>query len=308
MREKQLQLTVGKPVQQDKIPAASGMAMVENRLFVVGDNSPLLFELDQQFNIVAATTIREYPVDDKGLIKKKNKPDFEAMANFHWQEQHWLLIIGSGSKPDVREWAFMICADDTSVCYEKKLTDLYRQFYAIGNLHGEQTLNIEGLTVADGQAYFFNRGNSARNMIFRTSLDDLISYITNASITIKIEHVTATLPSVDQYGAGFSGADFWPAAKALVYSASLEVTNDAYNDGEILGSYIGLIVLADWQDGETLDLSHSAQPLLQDGRNLIAKVEAVTLLEFTQHEAKAVLACDNDNGSSEFFTALLTLK
>src|SRR6478752_7047458 len=119
MREKQLQITVGKRVHQDKIPAASGMTIVANRLFVVGDNSPLLFELDLQLNLVCSTVIREYPLDADGLIKKKIKPDFEAMASFEWKEQHWLLIIGSGSKADVREWAFMLSTGNPAMRYEK---------------------------------------------------------------------------------------------------------------------------------------------------------------------------------------------
>lgn len=309
MRKKQLHITIGNRMHQDKISAASGMTIVDNRLFVVGDNSPLLFELDLQLNLVRSSVIREYPLDAGGLIKKKRKPDFEAMASFEWKEQYWLLIIGSGSKADVREWAFMLSAHDPTVRYEKKISALYQQFYTMGRLHGEQTLNIEGLAIADRHMYFLNRGNSARNMIFRAHLDDVIAYMTNEANEIKkIQMMTLTLPVQDEFEAGFSGADYWPATNSLVYSASLEVTNDAYNDGEILGSYIGLIALADWQDSGTLDLAHSAQQLLQDGKPLLSKVEAVTLLADTQHETKAVLACDNDDGSSEFFTTLLALK
>ncbi|HQQ62668.1 MAG TPA: hypothetical protein PLF22_03755 [Pseudomonadales bacterium] len=298
-----LHISLGNAIHHDRISAASGMVAVDGRLFVIGDNSPLLFELDPQIRVLGSSVIREYPVGDDGLIPKKTKPDFEAMTCFSWHEKNWLLIIGSGSKADVREWAFMLSVDDTSLRHERKISELYNAFYQRGKLSGEQTLNIEGLAVAHEHVYFLNRGNSAHNMIFRLPLAELISYMTGVTDVIDtLEFFAVKLPVLDGFEAGFSDADFWPETSSLVYSASVEATGDAYNDGEIRGSYIGLIALAQLQGDKVLDLGGSAQLLQQAGKTLLTKVEAVALTRSDQHGVCGVLASDNDNGSSDFFT------
>ena len=295
-----LQFTIGDTAHHT-ISAASGMVALGADIFVIGDNSANVYQLDSQLNIVRTLLLKEYPLNDDGVIKKRLKPDFEAMAYFEWQQQPWLLIVGSGSRP-TRELAFMLHINEPEQRYEKSLTALYQQFYHTANLQGEQKLNIEGLTIANEHVYFFNRGNASCNLIFSLPHAQLMAYLTGAATQVEQLHcIKVQLPIINDIEAGFSSAEYWPQINALLYTASIEATKNAYNDGAIFGSLIGLIPLPQLHNQTTLNLTTHAHVLTREGKPLITKVEALTLIESTANSALGIIASDNDDGSSEFF-------
>ncbi|MEI7611485.1 MAG: hypothetical protein WCK63_01180 [Betaproteobacteria bacterium] len=302
------ELQLGKSVTNKHLSSGSGMVAHNDRFYVVGDDTPYLFEIDSAFKIREKTLIKSYPVDAHGRIAKTIKPDFEAMVQFPYQGMRWNLIVGSGSKEGDRELGFMLSADNT-FRYEQNLSRLYRQLYVLGGLSGKQRLNIEGLALAGETLYFFNRGNSAGNMIFSVPLSEIIDLMMgNRERVEHLQRVDVKLPVVKGFEAGFSGADFWPQADALIYTASIETTGDAYGDGEILGSFIGLIRRDALSDGAFLDLRNSAKKLTRKHKAIKTKVESVALTEVGQRTSHGALVSDNDDGSSEFFKFTLRLK
>ena len=208
----------------------------------------------------------------------------------------------------MRETGFLLSADQR-VVIERSLAPLYQQLATAGGLRGKQTLNIEGLAVAGDQVFFLNRGNSGPNLIFRAELGEVVAYMRGERETLsRIERYDVRLPVVQGFEATFSGADYWPQLDALVFSASVEATGDAYADGAVLGSYLGVVRLEQLRSGTINDLSDTLVRLRQKGRPLLTKVESVAITESDARQAKGALVSDNDDGSSVFFNFKLTLK
>ncbi|WP_211233953.1 DUF6929 family protein [Chitinilyticum litopenaei] len=300
-------LEISPAVLNADLPSASGLSARGRSLFAVGDDSPWLFELNRQFQITGKQLIKDYPVEANGRIPKKIKPDYEAMTQVRIGKQYWRIVLGSGSKADVREWGYMLSADQQTKL-ERNLKPLYAQLYAASGFSGEETLNIEGLATAGGHAYVFNRGNSGSNLIFRLDQAEFIAYMQGKLEQVsKLDVFKVSLPRISNFEAGLSGGDFWPQANSLVYTASVEATGDAYNDGAILGSFVGLIPLDSFVPGQTIDLAPSSVLLTRKGQAVITKLESIAITEADTDEIEGVLVSDNDNGTSEFFRFELEL-
>jgi hypothetical protein len=298
------------PVVLKALPSGSGMTWHAGKYFVVGDDSPYLFTLNRKFAIVDKTLLQDHPLKKNGRIAKKIKPDHEAMATVAWNGAVWNLILGSGSKKGTRESGLLVAVNDKSVSHVRDMAGLYREFAALAGFEAGQTVNIEGVAVARDAVYFFNRGNAGQNLLFKVALADLMAYMTGQANRIAdIRRYVVKLPRLEGREAGLSGADHWPEIDSLVYSASVEGTDNAYDDGAVLGSFLGLIPLSELEDGAPIDLTRSAQRLLSKGGvPLKTKVESIALTHTGPRQATAALVSDNDDGTSEFFDVVLSLK
>ena len=302
------EVKIGDAIHNKKLPSASGMTAWENQYFVAGDDSPYLYTVDKNYNIINKLLLKDFPVEKNGRIKKNIKPDYEAMSLLNWKGKTWNMIIGSGSKSGVRETAYLIAIDGNNEKIEQDLSPLYRGFVAKAKFTDNQSLNIEALAVADDKVYFFNRGNPGKNIIFQTDLNDVIAYMTGKEKSLtNIKKYEVILPEIDGVKSGFSGAEFWPQLNSLVYTASVENSDSAYADGKILGSFIGLIPLAQLQNEQVIDLKSSAQLITKQGKAVLTKVESLSFLKTDQNLATGALVSDNDDGSSVFFDATLTI-
>ncbi len=297
------------PVVRKELPSGSGMTWHAGRFFVVGDDSPYLFTLDRKFAIVDKTLLQDYPLKPNGRIAKDVKPDHEAMATVAWNGAAWHLILGSGSKPGTREVGRLVPAGGGSVSHVRDMAGLYRRFAALAGFEAGQAVNIEAVAVARDAVYFFNRGNAGQNILFKVALADLMAYMTGHAASIAdVRRYELRLPRLHGREAGLSGADHWPEIDSLVYTASVEGTDNAYDDGAVLGSFVGLIPLSELDEGSPLDLSRSARRLSKGGAPLKTKVESIALTHTGQRRATAALVSDNDDGASEFFDVVLTVK
>ena len=200
---------------------------------------------------------------------------------------------------------YVIISKNTKKEIETSLAPLYAELYQGGGFTGDQELNIEGLAIAKDKAFIFNRGNSGGNLIFVLDKAELVDYMVGKTTQVtELKTFTVTLPTVAGFEAGLSGGEFWVEGKSLVYTASVEATGDAYNDGEILGSFIGLIPLKAFNKQSTnIDLTANSVPLLNDaGQPIITKVESIAIVESDKDEISGALVSDNDDGTSEFFS------
>ncbi|MDN8618781.1 DUF6929 family protein [Variovorax ginsengisoli] len=296
------------PVVNKALPSGSGMTWSAGRYFVVGDDSPYLFTLNRKFAITARSLLRDYPIQQNGRIAKAIKPDYEAMASVVWNGTVWNLILSSGSDKETRGAGLLVSTDGKATVHERDMTVLYRDFASLAGFKTGQLVNIEAVAVARDVAYFFNRGNANRNILFKVPLGDLLTYMTGEADKVAgIRLHEAALPQLNGREAGFSGADYWPEIDSLVYSASVEGAYGAYDDGAVLGSYLGLIPLPTLEEGALLDLTRSAQRLSKVGVPLKTKVESISLTHTERRRAVGALVADNDNGSSEFFDVVLTI-
>lgn len=288
------------------LPSASGLVVNNNQLFAVGDDSPWFYQLNDDFTIAQKDLIKEYPVRDNGRIVKKVKPDFEALDNIQINGKPAFILIGSGSKLDVREWAFII-SHDQELKIERSLKPLYKNLRTAAGYSADQEINIEGLATSEDSAFVINRGNGGSNVIFEIPLETFHDYLVGTLATVsdvKAYHIE--LPVVEGFEAGLSGAEYWKEDDSLVVTASIEATGDAYNDGEILGSFVGVVKLDDLDNDKTVDLSANLLPLLENGKRVITKIESVAFTKQSNNKLAGVLASDNDDGTSEFFNFTLS--
>jgi hypothetical protein len=303
-----MDIRIDGPIVNRKLPSGSGMGWHSGQYFVVGDDSPYLFVLDRKFSISDRFLLKDYPVGPGGRIAKALKPDYEAMATVRWNGTVWSLILGSGSGKD-RQVGYLVSIDGRFTVHARDMGALYRDFAVLAGFKADELVNIEALAIANDTAYVFNRGNAGRNLLFRVPLKDLMSYMSGASgkiADIRLHEVR--LPTLTGVQAGLSGADFWPEIDSLVYSASVEKTDNAHDDGAVLGSYLGLIPLGMLKDGATLDLTRSAQLITKASAPVATKVESIVLTHTDRGSATGALLSDNDDGSSGFFGLKLTLR
>jgi hypothetical protein len=262
------------------VGAASGLFLKEDLLYVIGDNSAYLYE----YNIVSKHLNSIQILNTSGNlqnIEKAKKPDFEVLCNV----KNLLYIFGSGSKPNRN--LLVVYNLETTAIIQHDLTDLYAEIkkqVAIDN----DNFNIEGAVFTCEDWLLFNRGNgnAAKNGIIKLSGNDLKKpkQITFTPIVLqKQNHVVASFTDAVLH------------EKEIYFIATAEDTTSTFNDGEILGSYIGSINV------DTLQLNFTKQIATnQKFEGITFSLQNGNYLEFLLCEDR-----DNDNLQTTIYRLLL---
>ena len=85
------------------IPSASGIEIIDDAIYVMGDNSPWLFKLNKSYKLTGKLSIASGKNLVNREIPKSLKPDFEAMTSIGPDKNKKLLLFGSGSKSPQRD-------------------------------------------------------------------------------------------------------------------------------------------------------------------------------------------------------------
>ncbi|SIR36017.1 DUF6929 family protein [Pontibacter lucknowensis] len=311
-----MKATIEKHLHFDNLPSASGLEMLGDHYYVTGDDSPYLYKLDKNYRLLSHEAIFDTTGFENGRIAKADKADLEGMTLLQHQGKPYLLMMGSGSAPARRKaYLYNICGDD--ICREGAdthgakaidLDPLYKELEAQMKL-GESLLNIEGVAAGHGRLYLMQRAiGTGQNMLISYNLAEFIPYLLSESAVQlpKPELAYFRLPELELLQAGFSGAYVYD--DKLFFTASLEDTNDAYGDGEVLGSYIGYIPFNAIGKQDTLQIP--ATPMLQaDGELYTGKAESLVV---KKREGKGryrlVVVSDDDLGGSELLEVMLTVE
>ncbi len=290
-----IELTVLSRRELQGVSSASGIEMLTGAIYVIGDNSPWLFKLDGNYEIVDKVRMAPgYELVD-GLIAKENKPDFEAIAAVTWQNDEMLFVFGSGSKSPQRDLLVSINCSGTTQSYS--LEKFYEKMKNVTGLSRDE-LNIEGAVAQAGELYLFNRG---ANLVMRYKIKDFMAHLEGKRTSPEPTVYRFNLPSTNGIEAGFSGAAIIPGEDKIVFTASVENTSNWIDDGEILGSFVGII--------DTKQLGKNPNPacvpLTNSGKLLSIKIESV--LAFRRSAGNAIhlfLVTDSDGrGASEIIEA-----
>jgi hypothetical protein len=256
------------------ISAASGVAAPGHRLYVVADDEFHLASFDCRGR-GSGRLHRLFSGDlPAGKAERKAaKPDLEALALLPASDEfpHRALYgVGSGSRPTrTRGFVWRLDADGNLV--DRPVTlDHGPLLAAIGDaVRGE--LNIEGAAVAGSRLLFLQRGNAqgSASAIVEIALDRLLAAAAGggpvgADALAEVREIDLGLIA----GVPLAFTDGAPLDdRRLLFAAAGEATENVYDDGEIVGSAIGVLTL----DGR-LERLHAV-----DARGL--KVEGVTLEE-----------------------------
>ncbi len=273
------------------IPSASGLEILGDYHYVLSDDSPFLFCIDEKGQSKFRLRIKDSFEMRNGRIPKKLKPDFESLSALQLQGQDHLLLLGSGSAP-LRHFGLLF----NTALFTQTPIELEPLYTHLQSHLQPGSLNIEALAANETHLFFFQRGNvSGENIIFRCLLNDFMAYIQDIERIPTFDIFDFELPTFEGVQAGFSGAAWLPQRGYLLFAASLEDTQDAIADGEVLGSMIGLI-----------DLDENAPRIKQellteaDGSIYRGKVESVTYWREASADTFLVKAVtDSDGGHSE---------
>lgn len=287
-----MNITIVDEMQLEKIPSGSGIIKSGDIYYVIGDDSPFLYSLNRDFQTISKTPLLE-PLDFSERILKSEKPDFEAMELIDKNE---IVVFGSGSKSPQRNIFLRIPLQEPLKIERYDISDFYSKLLQLP-LFKDSELNIEATAFRDNQLFLFNR---KPNLIIRFEYKDFLAYLSDGIDFPRPEIRQFSLPKINGIEAGFSGATALIDEPKIIFTASVEDTANAYDDGEILGSLIGILDISNNTIPESFEYCH----IPNAGANL--KVESVTVeKEISSGKTKVVLITDDDQGNSTLLTGLL---
>lgn len=293
--QKKMKIEIQKISNIEDFPSGSGLGANGEKLYAIGDDSPFLYVIDSDFQVENRISLLEASSEDfKGnRIKKKMKPDFETLEMISENE---LVIFGSGSKSPRRDVFVRVLLNEILDVESYSITEFYEHLKSFP-LVKDIELNLEASAFSDGFLYLFNRTN---NIIVKFDYQEFISYLKTGNLP-KIEINQVSLPQIEGVEAGFSGATFSEKSRIL-FTASVEATDDAYNDGEIIGSLVGIIDISDFQKAKVIRynfIPSEKQPI---------KVESVAILPSKSgRNTEVAFITDDDNGNTKLIKAVLKM-
>lgn len=216
------------------LSAASGLAVVDDLVFVIGDDEHHL-AMFQKMDAAAGKLLRLLPgnLPRDAKLRKAQKPDFEillALPAIIGRAGHRLLALGSGST-DRRNRGLELEINAMGQLHEARMLDLQRLYAEIALLVPE--MNLEGAVVKDDELLLFNRGNmrNPETHILATKLSNL----TTPNPLGPTLRKQLLLPSVDGVPLSVTDACLLGDGTILL-SAVAEATEDSYTDGALVGS------------------------------------------------------------------------
>ncbi|MCX2739445.1 DUF6929 family protein [Pontibacter anaerobius] len=310
MKVIQLSASTTRSVFFDELPSASGLEYVQGAFYVLGDDSPYLYQLNEKYELV-----QQYPLFNStkmvnGRIPKAEKPDLESMAHLTYGRDDMLLLLGSGAAK-ARNKGYLVNLTDNLKVRELDLSRFYTFLKQVLRLESEGQLNLEGFAMDAVYTYLLQRPLGAgTNTLLRMETDEFKDFILREGEIPAVAVYHFELPHVGQIRSGFSGA--FAMEGRLFFTASVEETPNAIEDGEILGSFIGLINL------RTLPFaSDAANPLQvpvvkltnEDGSAYLGKAESLVVLKGEEADQyKVVVVSDDDKGHSELLEVQLEMR
>jgi hypothetical protein len=279
----------------DYLPSGSAMAIIKDSIYIAGDDSPYLFELNQQWELCKKyLLLNRFSAHQR--IPKPIKPDFESLASEETTEGNKLYLFGSGSKSPERDLMVQVSLPQPALISEFSMQAFYARIveYNGGKI---ESLNLEGAFISDNKLYLLNR---AGNQLITIALDEFKEYLAGRRFIheLRLSFVSFKLPARGSVQAGFSGACTIPGTSRLVFTATLEDTDNWIDDGEILGSYLGIIDLKSPDKGEP----EYVEFITVKEEPFSDKLESVAFNgAYANGDIKLLAIADNDDGSTRIF-------
>ncbi len=258
------------------IGSASGLLYHNDLLYIISDNSSYLYEYKIESNELNKIALVKNPEEN---IAKKNKPDFESIT----LEKNKIFILGSGSTEKRKN--IISYSIKSKTINNNDFSKPYDSLMKVSGIASEN-MNIEGFIYSPNKALLFQRGNGEKgiNGVFEIKSD-------NSEIVFhKIK-----LPKINNIEAGFTDAIL--VDETIYFLASVENTTSTYDDGEILGTFLGKMKLDTFSIEETILISNEH------------KFEGITLFKKTEKQLEFLLCEDNDTDllASNIYKLTLTI-
>lgn len=268
-------------------PSGSALEFRNDILYLIGDDVNHILCLDNDWNEINQLILFEY---DGIRIPKPEKPDLECATIIG----DMLYVVGSGSVSPQRDVAFLVNLEESKI---KKISTA--AFYAIfrdRNLIAE--MNIEGFTDCKDKLLFFNRGNTQQpNQLIVTD-----QKILKKQFPDRFKIMPVKIGKMDDVMLGISGACYDEKNDVLFLTASAENTDNAYDDGEIIGSAIGVVYNAHQKLNEK-EFTTDVLIHLETVNTIFVKqkIESICITQQVNKNYTCTLVADNDDGKSVLF-------
>lgn len=269
-------------IKLEGVPSASGLARVPGGYLIGCDDSPWVFRIDGEGKVLEKKRIFE---GEGPRIPKPIKPDIEALAALG--EEDGILMLGSGSKIPERTGIVLLRPFGEPEYYAAE--GFYRAVIEACGMAAED-LNIEGASCVGWELSLLNRGG---NRLIRLNAGELLQHLRSGGPMPKLRVSQYVLPQNGAYQAGFSGAAAGPDGHML-FCASVEATANWIDDGEVLGSYVGLL------DPDGGKENAQCVMVMENGVAFKGKIEAIEATGIKGEDWWEVLTVtDDDAGGSE---------
>lgn len=289
-------LEVLKIVELKNYPSGSGMTLIKNQLFLIGDDATYITILDTTLRIVDSIPLINF---NGNRIPKDIKPDLEAAATLYLERKPYGLFLGSGSAEPYRDFGYLVNPGNKQILK----IDLQNFYHHLKYL-GIKDINIEGATAMAGGILLANRGNKS-NRINQLIFTNPRYFTKTDSAVIRIIKVGTNIDSA--VFSGVSGLDYSRKQDRLWLSVSTENTTNSTDDGEIGKSYLWMINdisakrrLSAINPTKIFDLEEL------DNRFKGEKIESVCVVAHNKNSDELVLVSDNDKGTTKLFKIKLT--
>lgn len=305
-----MKATIQREIQLPRLPSASGVEIVGDTVYIIGDDAPLLYCFDARaLQPGQPVALFETAHFSTGRIPKATKPDLECLTAVTTAEgETALLALGSGATAarEIGYWVTLGAGTPAATTvYPLSLAPLYQLLRA--RLPAGLTLNLEAAATTADTLLLMQRsvGSAAGNLVFHCPLATTLDFVRRRSAqapVIDVQHYA--LPTIGGKPAGLSGAT--ALGEQLCVTASVEDTTDPVADGEVLGSFVGVL------DPRRRSRRPVPVTLLQlqrpDGQPYRGKVEGVAVRrQLGPGRYALLLVTDDDAGGSTALEVELTL-
>lgn len=274
-------------------PSGSALEYRNGISYLIGDDVNHILMLDDDWNVIGRLQLFEY---DGLRIPKPEKPDLECATIIG----DMLYVVGSGSVSPQRDVAFWVNLAEEKI--KKISTTAFYSIFRDRNLIA--AMNIEGFTDCKDKLLLFNRGNTQQaNQLIITD-----HKILKKQFPDRFKVMPVTIGKLKGTNLGISGACYDAVNDVVLLSASAENTSNAYDDGEIIGSVIGVaynayqkLSDAEFSVDEWIELE-SVHPKFNK-----QKVESICISQQYDKSYICTLVADNDDGKSVLFEVEIIL-
>ena len=279
----------------DHYPSASGMEMLNGKIYLIGDDATQLLVLDSSLHPVDSVKLFSSTVP---RIPKKEKADLESIV---LTEDNQLLLVGSGSGTPYRNAGLLF--NTASRQLDSIRLD---RFYSRLSLYNIRELNIEGACAIPGSILLANRGSKGypKNQLIITR-PQFWTDQDNVSITTLF---LGQRGSPDQFS-GVSGLCYSKLSDRLIATVSTEDTRNTMDDGVIGKSYLWIFnTISAKRRWSAINPDQVIDLEAMDYRFKQQKIESVCILREDSRFLHLLLAADNDDGSSTLFRVTIEKK
>ena len=286
------------------VRAASGLAWFQGQLFIIqDDNEFIAVWTPGDDRALASGRVDSWALGlgpggrrrfEEHLGNRLEKSDLEACAMVPTLLGERLLVLGSGSLPR-RELALLLDPTRRVCATPARVPVLFEAFrHALALPPG--VANVEGVSVREGVLWLYQRGPQPAAVAF--GLSDVLRVVSGEATT-SLEHQAIRrldLGQIDGCPFGLSDLTTWSRDRILLLAVA-ENTSNPVDDGEILGTLLGML------DGE--DLS-SARLLDEHGAPARVKAEGVAADPKDAEHVLIVLDADDPDVPAELCRVRLT--